>query len=361
MTSANDKTERELEAFLSEDDSRVAALYRKLPQPEPDAKIDAAVLSMAQRALNPELVAVPRRRIGPQRARWLPALGTAAGLVLAAGVAMKLGPQMWGENNPSAPTATSNDTVIQVRPLDEPAAPPPPPPASPAPPSALAGHMGAPVPMQAASAPRPAPPAAAANVRSEPTTQATTTAAPAPMTESANADRAQQNQAKAAAPERAARAFPGRPQSSAEMDSVERKQAIAAGAWQTLPENVARESAPPPASSNFGAKAMAPASAPALAPAPAPASASAFAPAPAPASAPTPVPPEQRHRLARPATGETWSGDWPREKPPSPDMWIPLIEQSLKEQRRDEAVQALAEFRQQFPGYPLPADLRDLK
>jgi hypothetical protein len=181
------------------------------------------------------------------------------------------------------------------------------------------------------------------------------------MTESANADRAQQNQAKAAAPERAARAFPGRPQSSAEMDSVERKQAIAAGAWQTLPENVARESAPPPASSNFGAKAMAPASAPAFAPAPAPASAPAFAPAPAPASAPTPVPPEQRHRLARPATGETWSGDWPREKPPSPDMWIPLIEQSLKEQRRDEAVQALAEFRQQFPGYPLPADLRDLK
>jgi hypothetical protein len=334
MTSANDKTERELEAFLSEDDSRVAGLYRKLPQPEPDAKIDAAVLSMAQRALNPELVAVPRRRIGPQRARWLPALGTAAGLVLAAGVAMKLGPQMWGESNPSTPTAASSDTVIQVRPLDEPAAPPPPPPASPAPPSALAGHMGAPAPMQAASAPRPAPPPAAANVRSEPAAQAATAAAPAPVAESANADRAQPNQAKAAAPERAARAFPGRPQSSTEMDSVERKQAIAAGAWQTLPENVARDAAAAPASNNFGAKAMAPApSAPAA----------------------------QRQRLARPATAETWSGDWPREKPPSPDMWIPLIEQSLKEQRRDEALQALAEFRQQFPGYPLPADLRDLK
>jgi len=41
--SSNEKFEREFEAFLNEEDSRLAALYRKLPQPEPDAKLDAAI------------------------------------------------------------------------------------------------------------------------------------------------------------------------------------------------------------------------------------------------------------------------------------------------------------------------------
>ena len=54
MSSANEKFEREFEAFMNEEDSRLAALYRKLPQDEPDARLDAAVRSMAHRALNPQ-------------------------------------------------------------------------------------------------------------------------------------------------------------------------------------------------------------------------------------------------------------------------------------------------------------------
>src|SRR5450432_4566355 len=135
MISGNEQFERDFEAFLKEDDSRLAALYRKLPQPEPDAKLDAAVLAMAHRTLNPHLVATPPASTASRRrTRWLAPLGAAAGLVLAAGVALRVGPQIWGEHS-AAPGATRDSDVIEVRPIDE-AAPSPPPPASPPPPSA---------------------------------------------------------------------------------------------------------------------------------------------------------------------------------------------------------------------------------
>lgn len=57
----------------------LAALYARLPKAEPDAALDAAVLAQADRA-------VPARR----RARWPVALGSAAVLVLAAGLAWQL-------------------------------------------------------------------------------------------------------------------------------------------------------------------------------------------------------------------------------------------------------------------------------
>jgi hypothetical protein len=58
----------------------LAALYARLPKAEPDAALDAAVLAQADRA-------VPARR---HRARWPVALGSAAVLVLAAGLAWQL-------------------------------------------------------------------------------------------------------------------------------------------------------------------------------------------------------------------------------------------------------------------------------
>src|SRR4030095_4506155 len=95
--SSNEKLEREFAAFLAEDDSRLAALYRKLPQPEPDPRLDAAVRAMAHRALNPHLLATRRPDAQRRRIRWVPALGAAAGVVFAAGIAFRLGPSWHGE------------------------------------------------------------------------------------------------------------------------------------------------------------------------------------------------------------------------------------------------------------------------
>lgn len=61
------------------DEQALAALYARLPRAEPDPALDAAVLAAAARA-------TPPRR----RPRWPVALGSAAVLVLAAGVAWQL-------------------------------------------------------------------------------------------------------------------------------------------------------------------------------------------------------------------------------------------------------------------------------
>lgn len=61
------------------DERELAALYARLPKAEPDPALDAAVLARAGRA------ASARRR-----ARWPVALGSAAVLVLAAGLAWQL-------------------------------------------------------------------------------------------------------------------------------------------------------------------------------------------------------------------------------------------------------------------------------
>ena len=102
--------DREFEEFLNEEDSRIAALYRKLPRPEPDAKLDAAVLAMARRAA---AAAPPTRARTP---RWVPALSAAAVLALAAGIAFRTGPTVWQQQ--SVPNAQ--------RPLGENAAAPAP-------------------------------------------------------------------------------------------------------------------------------------------------------------------------------------------------------------------------------------------
>ncbi|WP_448097259.1 hypothetical protein [Luteibacter yeojuensis] len=62
------------------DERELAALYARLPKAEPDPALDAAVLAQADRA-------VPVRR---RRTRWPVALGSAAVLVLAAGLAWQL-------------------------------------------------------------------------------------------------------------------------------------------------------------------------------------------------------------------------------------------------------------------------------
>jgi Meckel syndrome type 1 protein len=123
--------DRELDAFLSGEDNEIARIYKKLPQSEPDARLDAAVLAMARGAVEPQRRAAIRHARAQHRLPgWMIGIGTAAGFVFAAGLAWQLrnsiNPAPGGEMRPAR---ESND-VINVTIL----APPPPPPAA-APPS----------------------------------------------------------------------------------------------------------------------------------------------------------------------------------------------------------------------------------
>lgn len=66
-------------------EDELAALYRKLPHKEPGPALDAAVLRAAARAVEAAVPATPKRR-----ARWPVALGSAAVLVLAAGLGWRM-------------------------------------------------------------------------------------------------------------------------------------------------------------------------------------------------------------------------------------------------------------------------------
>jgi hypothetical protein len=44
-----------------------------------------------------------------------------------------------------------------------------------------------------------------------------------------------------------------------------------------------------------------------------------------------------------------------------PEHWLANIRTMFKENRRDEALRSLGEFRRMYPDYHLPDDLRDLK
>ncbi|MGH8042888.1 MAG: hypothetical protein ACREPN_12710 [Rudaea sp.] len=113
---SNEPFERDFERFVGNDDSPLAALYRKLPQPEPDAQLDAAVRAMAYRVVAKTAQAPTRRH------RWLPVLATAATLVLAAGIAIRMGPHT-GTTRQSIPAA-ARDEGTPARDTMQPASPP---------------------------------------------------------------------------------------------------------------------------------------------------------------------------------------------------------------------------------------------
>lgn len=407
--SSNEKFEREFEDFLNEEDSRLGTLYRKLPQPEPDAKLDAAVRAMAHRALNPQLVATPRANGRRRPARWVPALGAAAGIVLAAGIAYRLGPSLHDDSE----YARSKD-VISVRQLDVPA-PAAEPPLSPPPPPQREESTAAPVaqapagrlqdvPAQAV-APAPAPKAAELREKAE--------AQAAPEQRAADGG----TLAKAPAPAQpapAARAFPAEAKKTQkrppELDAVERRQIMAAGAWQNLHERDADETArseqklktrDDKAAANKAAPASAttstrfatePARPAAVAgsavstnvpSAPPPATAASAPAAALPQSPPSSAPPPDARsdaaaaaqsgaarggRVAAEAAEKQDRAGSPqraRSNDPNaslyPEHWLANIREMLQHGRRDDALRSLGEFRRLYPDYHLPDDLRDLK
>lgn len=401
MTSARDQFDHEFEAFLVEEESRLAALYRKLPRLEPEAKLDAAVHSMAHRALNPQLVATPRTAAQRQHARWLPVLGAAAGIVLAAGIALRVEIARRSEHNELG--APSSD-VVTVRQLDLPPPPPAEPPLSPAPPP-LPGSAAAP---QAARATGGKPEGAATPgyayaLKPAPAPEREKVAAKLAEPEGDRLDAAAAGSLKEAetsaksAP--APQAFPSQAQKRAsEMDAVERKQIMAAGAWQNLHDHDTGESArsnakakslddKAPAGASSRASPTPQVSAPAASEsavtreAPAAAAPSSMQQAPVPASQPLPLRDAAQSAAAARADGSSSAArDEPAAAPGAagkeaavrarsadpnaglyPEHWLANIRAMLKDNRRDEAVRSLAEFRKSYPGYHLPDDLRDLK
>lgn len=116
MTTGNPQFERDFAAFLRGDDARLEALYRKLPQPEPDAPLDAAVRALAQRAA----AATTRKPIASHR-HWLPVFGVAAVVALAVGFAFRLGPQLWQRPSAVAPAEPAAESAPAPMALPEPA------------------------------------------------------------------------------------------------------------------------------------------------------------------------------------------------------------------------------------------------
>jgi hypothetical protein len=399
--SSNEKLEREFAAFLSEEDSRLAALYRKLPQTEPDPRLDATVRAMAQRALNPGLGATPRATSTRLRlGRWLPALGAAAGLVLAAGIAFRLGPSWHGERGQTG--APAND-VISVRPIEAPPAAAPP--LSPSSPPRQAESEG--------TSPTPAVPAAPSKLQSQAAAEEPKPAAPA--TVRANAAKLQHSAANRPAadaagalgtaaekPEAAGgpqpQAFPPPAQVRVpEIDAVERKEIMATGAWQNLHDHDAaaaeKKPAQPPIDDKEAAvhaKAAEPARqdelrsvTPALGPAaatPRPAASSATVEQ---SSAPPPTagtvapaaaldadarPDLSREERAAPGLSDKSAQQQNgkvRSRDPNasvyPEHWLQNIRTMLRDGNRDDALRSLTEFRRMYPDYQLPDDLRDLR
>ena len=404
--SSNEKFEGEFAAFLAEEDSRLAALYRKLPQPEPDPRLDAAIRAMAHRALNPELVATPQASATNRRkARWLPALGAAAGVVFAAGIAFRLGPAWHGERSQTGAPASD---VISVRSVDAP--PPTTAPLSPAPPPA----ESAPAPETAASVSGtlklkaqaetevPKPSSDAQTLAKTPRLDDGTDSRPAVA---GGAGESGKPAAAAAQPQAFPAPVPARKHAS-EIDAVERKQIMATGAWQNLHRDSgkpgvnatqaaapdvddrparAANSAEPQRQEEQHARSLpaqngAPASFPRVQPAPTPAAPEQFArPSPgalSPAAA-TPTAKTDAQTDAGAATDKAVmpqvSGRAAQKKEDEkirskdanaslyPEHWLENIRALLSEDKHDDALRSLTEFRRVYPDYQLPDDLRELK
>jgi hypothetical protein len=372
--SGSEKFEREFESFLKEDDSPLAALYRKLPRQEPDAKLDAAVLAMARRA------APAATRV--RRPRWIPALSAAAVVMLAAGIAFRIGPTVWQERDTRALQKTSNENAVSApapaptagesaRPADtdafkdqvapkaaaapepESRAAPPPPASAPA-----AGY---------AAAAKPAPRA----IGNKAETAAKRSDAPVPQAfpmQAAPAER-EKKALESGAVAGAADAVQSQATGILDGRNGDRKRdenAKEAPEAQTL--NLREESAPAPVTAPVTTTSTT--AVPATAPAAPPPAAMREEPINRQAETAT----EQEKQTMRGAPAETLSAPAAakatrvvplRSKDPNaqlyPEHWLANIRTMLRENKRDAALRSLAEFRKMYPDYHLPDDLRDLK
>ncbi len=408
--------EREFEAFLAGEESELARLYRRLPQSEPDAKLDAAVLSLARAAVEPQRVnALRHANVRQRRPLWLVGLSSAAGVVLAAGIAWQM---RNGFNESAAPTLrqsasarTERDVIpisAIVPPAEPAAAPPAPPPPIVAPATASttatvpAPPPAKPMPMRSKAAPhgREAELAAAVDAKKDSSLRAdvavpadtslpervaatTAQASAEPLAREGLADAESSGgggvdkfTADAAQPQ----PFPGTG-GVPDYNSVERKAAIASGsrrddygvdvdaasadplAKQEQRARVARAAKEKRPAEEISARAQsAPEAERQIAPQMAAAPAVAASPATSAAQAPPMIATEAAPRpAAAGAIGNAASAELQRNAMLPPDEWIRRIRDLLREERRADALENLELLRRKHPAYVVPADLRELR
>lgn len=104
------RSDQDLERLLADDGGELGALYRRLPRAEPPRRLDRSVLAEAARAVH---------GTRPRRQRWLVGFGSAAGLVLAAGVAWHVGQEALRQQDHEATRGTP--TYVPVQPIEAPA------------------------------------------------------------------------------------------------------------------------------------------------------------------------------------------------------------------------------------------------
>lgn len=104
----------DVDDLLREDGGEIGNLYRRLPRYEPPRRLDRAVLGEAARAVHSGKP--------PRRQRWMVGIGSAAGLVLAAGIAWRIGHDAMNQQDAAAVGAQRQaPIVVPVEPVSEPA------------------------------------------------------------------------------------------------------------------------------------------------------------------------------------------------------------------------------------------------
>ena len=100
---------RDPDDLLRDGGGEIGDLYRRLPRYDPPRRLDRAVLNEAARAVHSGKP--------PRRQRWIVGIGSAAGLVLAAGLAWRIGHEPMTTNDAVAPAEAPR--VVPVQPIDE--------------------------------------------------------------------------------------------------------------------------------------------------------------------------------------------------------------------------------------------------
>ena len=104
----------DIDDLLNESGGEIGDLYRRLPRYEPPRRLDRAVLGEAARAVHSGKP--------PRRQRWMVGIGSAAGLVLAAGIAWRIGHDAMKEQDAATIGAQRQTPIIvPVEPVTEPA------------------------------------------------------------------------------------------------------------------------------------------------------------------------------------------------------------------------------------------------
>lgn len=101
--------ERDVDDLLREGGGEIGDLYRRLPHYEPPRRLDRAILGEAARAMHSGQA--------PRRQRWIFGIGSAAGVVLAAGIAWRIGHDAMSQNETGSPASAPR--VVPVQPITE--------------------------------------------------------------------------------------------------------------------------------------------------------------------------------------------------------------------------------------------------